>query len=264
MNRKKVSPEQTMHAKVGKMVEHFQTDLAAARSHSLGRDRRVGQVMCYLSLMRSAGLVASSSLVTCTKAILQHYASSRAEGRQAAHFLPGQLKINGRNPWNFLQDRRTAEGLKGLFGDVEDLPADFNKADSAAEAYRSVTGLKEAFAYSCRRVIQDPKPLQGRKINRALVRNAFTDWTNRSRAAYQKALGQKSTKVNVPPLKVGRAGGMHYRELDPDNIQARQEAMHRDRHYLSQTDFLKQYLATAGHENLTEYLMDEIERTFRP
>jgi hypothetical protein len=99
--------------------------------------------------MRSAGLIESSATVTCTKAIRQHFTSSRAEGKQAAHYLPGQLRINSRCPWEFIVDWRTAQELEGYFGDVEDLPADFNKADSAAEAYRTVEGLKKSFARSC-------------------------------------------------------------------------------------------------------------------
>jgi hypothetical protein len=56
---------------------------------------------------------------------------------------------------------------------------------------------------------------------------------------------------------------MQYRMLDPANIQVRQDAMHRDRHYINQTEFLKQYLATAKAENLTDFLMNEIEQKFR-
>ena len=78
MGRKKVSSEHTMHAEGGKMIERLQSDLAAASSHSLGRDRRVGQVMCYLSLMRSAGLIVQRGTVTCTGAARQHFSSSRA------------------------------------------------------------------------------------------------------------------------------------------------------------------------------------------
>jgi hypothetical protein len=253
-----------MHAEVGKTIERFQSDLAAARSHSLGRDRRVGQVMCYLSLMRSAGLIVKFATVTCTGAARQHFSSSRIEGKQAAHYLPGQLRINGRCPWEFIGDWRTAKHLEGLFGDVEDLPADFNKADSAAEAYHSVEGLKQSFAQSCKIVVYDPQSEEGNRINRTLVRRAYNDWVVRSGAAYRQALAQKQTRVNVPPLKVGAPGGVQYRELDPDILQARHEAMYRDRHYIAQTEFLRRYLATVKAENLTDFLMNEIEHRFRP
>lgn len=49
-------------------------------------------------------------------------------------------------------------GIESLFGVVVDLPANFNRADSAAEAYRSVEGLKQPFAKSCKIVVQDPHP----------------------------------------------------------------------------------------------------------
>lgn len=262
MGRLRVSSEQTDHAQVGKIIERFQSDLAAARSHSLGRDRRVGQVMCYLSLMRSAGLIERYATVTCTKAIRQHFTSSRAQGKQAAHYLPGQLRINGRYPWEFIVDWRTAQELEGFFGDVEDLPADFNKADSAAEAYSTVEGIKQSLAQSCKIVVRDPQPAEGNRVNRVMVRHAYNDWIVRSRGAYRKAIAQKGTKVNVPPLTEGAPGGVQYRMLDPVNIQARHDAMHRDRHYIDQTEFLKQFLATARAENLTDFLMNEIEQKF--
>lgn len=264
MDRKQVSSELTMHAKVGKMTERFQSDLAVARSHSLGRDRRVGQVMCYLSLMQSAGLIVKIATVTCTGAARQHFSSSRAEGKQAAHYLPGQLRINGQYPWYFIGDWHTAREIESLFGDVEDLPADFNKADSAAEAYRSVEGLKQSFAQSCKVVVQDPQPMEGNRINRILVRRAYNDWVARSRGAYEMAVIQKKTRVDVPPLKVGEPGGLEYGMLDPANIQARHVVMHRDRHYIAQTEFLKQYLATVTSQNFTDFLMNEIEQKFRP
>ncbi len=125
-------------------------------------------------------------------------------------------------------------------------------------------GLKQSFDQSCRFVVQDFQPAEGNRINRILVRRAYHDWVVRSRTAYRKALAQKETRVNVPPLKVGAPGGVQYRMLDPANIQARHEAMYRDRRYIAQTEFLKQYLATAKADNLTDFLMNEIEQKFRP
>lgn len=174
------------------------------------------------------------------------------------------MRINGLCPWEFIADRRTAQELEGLFGDVENLPANFNKADSAAEAYSSVVGLKESFAQSCRIVIQYPQAAEGDRINRALVRRAYNDWSVRSRRAHRNAIAQKEAKVNVPPLKVGSPGGLEYRTLDPANIQARQDAMQRDHPYIAQVEFLKQYLGTSRAQNLTNFLMNEIEQNFRP
>lgn len=262
MARAPVSAGHTQLAKTEKLIERFQSDLAAARSHSLGRDRRVGQVMCYLSLMRSAGLIENSAKVTCTKAIRQHYSASRAEGKQAAHYLPGQLWINGRCPWNLITYQRTALGLEGLFGDVENLPANFNKADSAAEAYRSVEGLKDSFAESCKIVVQRPHQAEENRISRAQVRDAYNYWIARSRRAYLNAIGQKEAKANVPSLKVGPPGGVEYRMLDPANIQARQNAMERGHPYIAQAEFLRQYLSALRVESLTDFLMNEIEQNW--
>lgn len=262
MARAPVSAERTQLAKIEKLIERFQSDLAAARSHSLGRDRRVGQVMCYLSLMRSAGLIENSATVTCTKAIRQHYSASRAEGKQAAHYLPGQLRINGRCPWDFIPDQGTARKLEGLFGDVENLPANFNKADSAAEAYQSVEGLKDSFAESCKIVVQSPHQAEENRISRTQVRRAYNDWIARSHRAYRNAIGQKGAKANVPSLKVGPPGGVEYGMLDPANIQARQNAMQRGHPYIAHAEFLRQYLSALRVESLTDFLMNEIEQNW--
>jgi hypothetical protein len=261
MARTTVSQDHSSEAKFGKRIERFRSDLDAAKSHSIGRDRRVGQVMCYLSLMRNTGIIDHRTSVTCTAAARQHFTSSRAEGKQAAHFLPGQLRLNGRFPWLLLKHQATALKLEGLFGDVEDLPADFNKADSAAEAYQSVEGLKRSFADACKIVVNHPDSAGGAKVNRTLVRLAFQDWLNRSKRAYQNALIKKKTKVNVPALK--RGVGQEYGMLDSVNIRDRSNAMHRDHHYIAQVDFLKAYLEIIKPNTLTETLISAVEKGFQ-
>lgn len=261
MAYRKTGGEASVEENIAKRMARLKSDLAVAQSHSMGRDRRVGQVMCYLSLMRSAGLIDSNATVTCTAAARQHFSSSRADGKQAAHFLPGQLRINRKLPWLLIPNQLTAFKLEGLFGDVDDLPADFNKADSAAEAYRTVTGLKAGFAGSCQIVVDGLAAARGLGINRSLVQRAFKDWIKRSRDAFQLALSKKEAKTNVPSIQ--RGVGQQWGEIDLNQLRAREKAMQRDWRYSQQVDFLKQYLANARPDNLTPALMDQVRRDFR-
>ena len=71
-------------------VQHFQTYIQLALNHSYGRNARVVQVLCYLSLIRSVeGLSPAQASVSVSAAEFQNYRASR--GDQAAHYLPGQL-----------------------------------------------------------------------------------------------------------------------------------------------------------------------------
>lgn len=71
--------------------------------------------------------------------------------RQAAHLLPGNLRISGRSSWTMVdkylpgQDGIRLSGhLRMVFANTISLPACFNIADSKAESGES--GLKQAFA----------------------------------------------------------------------------------------------------------------------
>jgi hypothetical protein len=117
-------------------VNHIQQALG----HSNSRNSRVVQALTYFSLMRNSPQHNFlSSGVAIEKAARQLFRSH--DGHQAAHYLPGQIWIDLRYPWSFINHRPTGLRLECLFADVEDLPADFNKADSAAED----KGLCDAF-----------------------------------------------------------------------------------------------------------------------
>lgn len=66
-------------------------------------------------------------------------------GEQAAHVLPGQLLLDGREPWTLVQGEQARLAWLTRFMVTSPVPAPFNRADSAAEA----AGLKEAFRHAC-------------------------------------------------------------------------------------------------------------------
>lgn len=167
----------------------------AALAHGVGRNGRVAQVLCYMALIRQPGRrrrpLAPVPVVECVKADPQHFSARRAYDQQAAHWLPGTIEIDTVFCWTYLADPGTARALELLFGDVNPLSSNFNKADSAAEG----SGLADAFAEACRRVLVaggDP---------REDVRQAYRQgWVPRARDAYFAAIEQKRAKPQVPDL----------------------------------------------------------------
>src|SRR5262249_12336128 len=156
-------------------------DAAAALLHAHGRNERVAQVLCYLSLMRAAGRIsATSGMIKVAKAEFQNYHGPA--GSQAAHYLPGKLWIGPRLVSEYIADESTRLKLDGLFGDVETLRPDFNKADSQAER----EGLCAAFAAACDTVIRTSSPAGAGRIDRTNVKQTYDNiWVTRARTAYQ-------------------------------------------------------------------------------
>lgn len=172
-------------------VEHFGSDPQLAKSHAETRNGHVVKVLCWLALLRDAQnrSLALSPLprVTCEEARWQHFRERRP--RQAAHVLPGQVMVDGRYPWLYFKDITRARTLQSLFAEVRALPANFNKADSAAEN----KGLTEAFRAAAEYVLRGHAPL------RQDIAEAYrTLWIPGARAAYAAAEEQKRSRPSVP------------------------------------------------------------------
>lgn len=185
-----------------KIVQRFSSDTRRALGHAVARNGHVAEVLCFMALIRDPARrkrpLPPLPGVTCQAATRQFF---RAEnGEQAAHLLPGQISIDGLLPWLFLSGP-AARRLENLFAYVEPLRADYNKADSAAEA----NGLTEAFAEACRRV------LNGKGDAVADVVAAYErEWQPGARAAFAAALAQKRSKPAPPPIVYGEPGGSEY------------------------------------------------------
>lgn len=183
-------------------VERFVSDPALSLGHSRSRNGHVAKALCYIALLRDpARLTRSVShnlAVTCTAAERQFF--SAPDGQQAAHLLPGQISIGGVLPWLYLRGE-PARRLENLFGYVEPLHANFNKADSAAEA----NGLTGAFADACRHVLIG-KGAPEQDINDAYHRV----WAPGARAAFSAAAAQKRGKPVPPPVIYGEPGTADY------------------------------------------------------
>ncbi len=240
-------------------VQHFQTYMRQALNHSLGRNGRVVQVLCYLSLMRSHGTPwGADAKCSVSAAIFQNYKASR--GQQAAHYLPGQLKIQGKRVSHYATDPSTKRRLDCLFGDVDSLPANFNKADSEAES----KGLCRALASSAQAMIDHPSSTPG-QIDRNFVRLVYrTIWVPRARMAIRAALENKGEKYTQPAIQYGEPGGVHYRTIM--NLAEREAATTYQRNITEQRHILEKYLEALTHppRQLIDSYMKEWETSFKP
>jgi hypothetical protein len=180
---------------------------ALARNHTANRNAHVLDLLLGLSAMASVSRNrdAPSQLrrfelatVSCEKAIGQSYQYPHPD--QGAHFLPGQLLLNGRPPWGFLTREPARIFLKDLFFDVERLHYTFNQADSAAESGPS--GLRVLFAECARHIIRDPTIGPGGRANRQFAWNLYKGvWLPGLARSLVVALDNKLSKPQVPALQ---------------------------------------------------------------
>ena len=132
-----------------------------AFEHNLARNVRVVKLLAYLARMRQDGAPMTGA-VDCVAAVTQNFSSSQSMTHmgmpvgptQAAHFLPGQIRISGRPIWEFAPNRATRDQIEFLFAEVEHLPVTFNQADTAAEAKGEGRGLCSALANACTALIR--------------------------------------------------------------------------------------------------------------
>jgi|SRR5215475_3210498 len=233
-------------------VTHFRNDVAAALEHSASRNCRVVQAACYFDLLRGTRHDLRSAEVTIDAAETQLFRSSA--GFQAAHYLPGLIKFNSRVPWDrlFVSDPGSQHRLECLFGEVENLPASFNIADSAAEE----KGLREAFRRISVEVIRHA-PSSGKPVlHRELIRRLYDEvWKPAAAKAYGDAIGQKALSNPVPLLRTDEFGNIL-------NLKERGEA---DWSRQKEIDILNRYREALREAvpDLRDDKMELIEDTFQ-
>jgi hypothetical protein len=203
-NRDKFNDEVAREGAFSERIRRFRSEQDLAKAHVIGRNRRVGELLCYLSLMRGHKLIPGNAEVFCEAAIYRDYESS--DDNQAAHYLPGQITIkfagqDGHDPSCYVRDSRTKNAIGALFSRVQDLPTYFNKADSYVEKYTR-PGLKQLLAAACRNVIRDHVPSDNRVS--PVVWDFFKDWIVKSLKAYSAAINRKTDIADlernpVPP-----------------------------------------------------------------
>lgn len=192
-------------------VVRMTNEVAKAIGHSHSRNDRVVQVASFFSLIR--GIAPNMATATVAIEAAQRKMFDSPDGYQAAHYLPGQLKIQSVFPWSLLPATSARQRLEYLFADEEHLPAAFNIADSAAEG----KGLRETFRKVGEMVLRDPSPPRKGLITKDLVRRIYDQiWVPGAIKSYSDAFAQKSLVSEVPALAPDQNG-----DLDPDNINER-------------------------------------------
>lgn len=196
-----------------------------AFDHNLGRNVRVAKLLAYVSMLRQKG-VPMAGTVECTAATLQNFSSSKSMthmglptvANQAAHFLPGQILVAGKQIWLFATSPVTRGHMEFLFAEVEHLPVAFNQADSAAEAKGEAYGLCAALAGACSSLLRHPtsRPAIAGKIPLDLVQFAYDQWHRDSLSGLRQAIARKGDKPGIPPLV-----GDPFEGYTPESIAAR-------------------------------------------
>jgi hypothetical protein len=275
---------------VERFAEQSENPRILARDHAIGRNRRVAQLLCYLSLMRSAGLIPHHTNVLCVAAryqdepreyvkIAPFSARELGEGYQNAHYLPGHILLNDQDPWHFVRDIRTRDSIASLFSRIQPLPADFNRADSQAEQHGTppLVGLIEE---SCRIVIRDSDPPAAGAVNVSLVRSAFQHWVAESCLCYESAAQRKeqigtTDQIPDPIARCQMVGGV----LEPSLAQvepSRQAASHVIRRgkdgqptatrasYREQARILRWYREATQDAEISPQLVADVEAVWTP
>ncbi|MCP5198092.1 MAG: hypothetical protein H6974_15140 [Gammaproteobacteria bacterium] len=272
MDRKQPNKQHARNAEWSdKEVQRFESYSTMALSHAMGRNGRVVKILCYLSLMRCAGNITANASRNVVAALWQNYSSTA--GNQAAHYLPGQLMINSQQLSNLIKDPQTRNKINCLFGDVEDLPADFNKADTQAEAKGRAGGFCEAFREAARYVIANNTSLPNTKnasvssnIDRTVVRYAYQNvWIPKARIACHNALLKKAEKYTKPEIEYGTKGGFEYGMIT--NLSARENASQYKVSINCQQEIIHHYLRSFDKSwepsELCDTAMNELARGFK-
>ncbi|MCP4627253.1 MAG: hypothetical protein GY850_27635 [bacterium] len=263
-------------------VQHFRSDRALAQDHVIGRNRRVGQLLCYLNLMRGANLFPANAQVACKAARYQDYKS--IAGNQAAHYMPGQvfIAVRGQKAQDlsyFVKDEKTKNAIGALFSRVQDLPANYNKADTYVEQFTR-PGLKAILAEVCREVIREQAPSLGNRVGWIVI-DSFNHWIMRSSQAYAYAIDCKTRIADLEenPVPDGTRpailedGTLEPHLFDPARAEAYRRAVKRNKRgettatiwdYSEQIRILKWYLEFTKGTTLSSRIIEDVKQRFRP
>lgn len=275
----------TQTAKEGTFSEHverFRSEKALAEDHVIGRNRRVAELLCYLSLLRGHLPALGTAQVRCEAAWYQDYNS--LEGNEAAHYLPGQIILTlrgektGYDLSHFVKDEGTKNALGALFSRVQDLPVAFNKADSYVEKYTR-PGLKELLAQASRKVLAD-QGQSGKRVG-PVVSEAYREWIDASVKSYSAAINRKTDIADLEknPIPHGTVpavladGTVEPHLYKPDRAEFYERAVRKNRlgqttatiwDYDQQIRILEYYARFTTDFELPPRIVQSVEATFKP
>ena len=171
---------------------------ALVEDAAIARGAAVSAVMFHMAAIRSLHTKkpnGENAVVQCVAARVQD--RQGAEGYQAAHLVPGAIKVNGQDVWDLVP---STPGLmlqlhlqtKEAFAETRVLPAAANRADSQAEgdgSPNSAIKLKNLFGAQAQSMWKSQRFVARRPlaIDRAGVLDALSGWFAGLNRAYELA-----------------------------------------------------------------------------
>lgn len=218
-----------------------------ALDHARSRNARIVKVFCYLSVMRAAGWIAKGARISISPDTVDTPQDYNATGgNQAAHCMPGFVAIRGAGGkttgmWDFAKDPAIRALIYALFEYTDDLPASYNKADTAAEGWvsRGPRGLKQLLETCCQNLVSLDPPRSAQTgeiyllIDEPAVMAAWELWATESVSIYKRAAAAKELRTaqdrpaNVPTTPVTDISRGALREWQPGDFRARVEDLGR-------------------------------------
>ncbi len=212
-----------------------QSYLSHCVSHLLGRNERVTTLLTFICMMRSQDRINAHDEVSVVAAALQDYKADSERKYQAAHYMPGQVLIGKKKPSVYYDDHTDSaqiqEMLDGLFSAVHNLPAYYNRADTATEAHgrlkKVVTsddeeldltgkdGLCVHLRNCCQHMIMK-KPSPNERVNPLQVNLVVEQWMTGVVPALQEAVKKKQKTWQYAKTEKTR----DRRELEIDTLEA--------------------------------------------
>lgn len=191
--------------------------VALVEDAAIARGAAVSAVMFHMAAIRSLhtgtphGEIAA---IQCVAARVQD--RSGTAGYQAAHLVPGAIRVNGRDVWDLVPETgselvRLQLQVKEAFAETRVLPAAVNRADSMAEGDGSPASeikLKTLFRAQVQQMWMSRRFAVGRPlaIDRAGVLNALSGWFVGLNRAYEAAAVMKRQQAQVAAGDKAREG----------------------------------------------------------
>ena len=197
----------------------------------------VSEAMIYFAAIRALNHVVGDSTmnpasqnITCDAATVQNTkATSNDFEQQAAHLLPGQIKVAKSKIWEVAEDWTKSGDRRGIrlaaqaeevFARTCILPAAFNRADSEAERETGDKGgLKSLFSTAVTelwrqsRCVVSSSPNDNLAIDRQAINSALTLWFSTINAIYERAARGKLEKYKIAK-KANDKRGAERRQLE--------------------------------------------------
>jgi hypothetical protein len=172
--------------------------IALVEDAAIARGAAVSAVMLHMAAIRSLHTKrphGENAAVQCVAARVQDRQGT--DGYQAAHLVPGAIKVNGRDVWDLVAPtdgamRRLQLQTKEAFAETRVLPAAANRADSQAEgdgSPNSAIRLKTLFGAQVQSMWMSQRFVAGRPlaIDRVGVLSALNGWFVGLNRAYEAA-----------------------------------------------------------------------------